>query len=529
MQNGRAAPTGIAPEEAIASCRSVLIAIDASYPPQVLKSVSCIANLLQAAAVKVPLETVFSSDAKRVLPKRLVQDGVADVLSKLSVVEVPDGDTTPAARLARELLGKSPKQLSEQLVDLLNEEIETVDMKGLVWIEDLDGSSLDLQLGEVQVSASNDDSGIVSVRTDDGRVHQVGADDLKHTCRPTEDLAADLTELTFLHDIAVLHNLRHRYFGGGTGSSSHNQSYYCTFVGNMLVYVNPYAPKGSWISKYDIGDYLNARLRAREATELLPHPYTVADLAYRELLASQHDQAVFVGGESGAGKTEACKFMMQYLLAAQNSTAQKPALPTRRLKGEEKRMAEANEKLTSLLAGSEFVLEALGNASTLNNENSSRFVKYLNLTVGHDGMMLGATVHACLLERTRVCGLTSGKNFHIFGYIERQDTKALKLIDKWLWNIGYVKVQVDAVKALLRAVMLLQKVPISESTGLMDPGQVDVELIQALGCSRVQFADEFNSMLKQSGESRTPSPDADGAELGRYVQMLSALCIHAGA
>lgn len=195
--------------------------------------------------------------------------------------------------------------------------------------------------------------------------------------------------------------------------------------------MNPYAPKGTWASHYHISDYLNERLRAREARELLPHPYTVADLAYRELLSSKHDQAVFVGGESGAGKTEACKFMMQYLLAAQESAAQQPAAPSRS-KGEGKRLAEANEKLTALLAGSEFVLEAFGNASTLNNDNSSRFVKYLNLTVGHDGMLLGATVHACLLERTRVCGLTSGKNFHIFGYIERQDTKKLKMIDKWL-------------------------------------------------------------------------------------------------
>ena len=76
---------------------------------------------------------------------------------------------------------------------------------------------------------------MVSVRGGDSLVQRIKVDELKHTCRPTEDTASDLTTLTYLHDLAVLHNLRRRYFGGGTGHSASDPSFYCTFIGNILV------------------------------------------------------------------------------------------------------------------------------------------------------------------------------------------------------------------------------------------------------------------------------------------------------
>jgi|EP01046_Picozoa_sp_COSAG06_P016600 myosin heavy subunit len=90
----------------------------------------------------------------------------------------------------------------------------------------------------------------------------------------------------------------------------------------MCTDVNPYSPAGCWLDSCNLNDYLAAKLHVREDPRLVPHAYCVADLAYRDLLKSKHDQAVFVGGESGAGKTEACKFMMQYLLTAQRTVQQ---------------------------------------------------------------------------------------------------------------------------------------------------------------------------------------------------------------
>ena len=43
--------------------------------------------------------------------------------------------------------------------------------------------------------------------------------------------------------------------------------------------------------------------------------YSVADRAWRSLHEHERDQAVIVTGESGAGKTEAAKFILQYLVA----------------------------------------------------------------------------------------------------------------------------------------------------------------------------------------------------------------------
>ena len=77
------------------------------------------------------------------------------------------------------------------------------------------------------------------------------------------------------------------------------------------------------MNNYYLGDYLAKKLHVREDAGLAPHAYSVADLAFRDLLTTKHDQAVFVGGESGAGKTEACKFMLEYLLSAQGSSGEK--------------------------------------------------------------------------------------------------------------------------------------------------------------------------------------------------------------
>jgi hypothetical protein len=164
----------------------------------------------------------------------------------------------------------------------------------------------------------------------------------------------------------------------------------------------------------------------------------------------------------------------------------------------------ANRTLTSLLENSEFVLEAFGNAKTLNNANSSRFVRHLNLTIGHTGRLLGAAVHGCLLERTRVCGLSPGENFHIFRYIESGDRKMLNRIDKWLTEIGFIDEEVEGVHDLLQAVMLVQQLPINEDTGLVDGRAVSRDLADALGCSKEEFAKEFNTLSKSAlrGDSK---------------------------
>ncbi len=128
-----------------------------------------------------------------------------------------------------------------------------------------------------------------------------------------------------------------------------------------------------------------------------PHVFAIAESAYYNMNAYKENQCVIISGESGAGKTEAAKRIMQYVAnvsGGSNSTIQ-----------ETKDMVLATNPL----------LESFGNAKTLRNNNSSRFGKYLQLQFNGQGEPVGATITNYLLEKSRVVGqIRDERNFHIF-------------------------------------------------------------------------------------------------------------------
>ena len=83
--------------------------------------------------------------------------------------------------------------------------------------------------------------------------------------------------------------------------------------------------------------------------------YSLADRAWHQLRHRGQDQVIVLTGESGSGKTEAGKLVMQYLAA---------------VTGHSKLCQDIKYQLLQ----SNPVLEGLGNAKTLHNDNSSRFV-----------------------------------------------------------------------------------------------------------------------------------------------------------
>ncbi|XP_062221813.1 protein OPAQUE1-like isoform X3 [Phragmites australis] len=131
--------------------------------------------------------------------------------------------------------------------------------------------------------------------------------------------------------------------------------------------------------------------------ELSPHVFAVADASYRAMMNESRSQSILVSGESGAGKTETTKLIMQYL----TYVGGRVALDDRMV---EQQVLESNP-----------LLEAFGNAKTVRNDNSSRFGKFVEIQFDASGRISGAAIRTYLLERSRVVQITDPeRNFHCF-------------------------------------------------------------------------------------------------------------------
>ncbi|KAL5195985.1 Myosin-11 [Glycine soja] len=192
----------------------------------------------------------------------------------------------------------------------------------------------------------------------------------------------DMTKLSYLHEPGVLQNLKARY--------ELNEIY--TYTGNILIAINPFQRL-----PHIYGAHMMQQYKGAPFGELSPHVFAVADVAYRAMINEKKSNSILVSGESGAGKTETTKMLMQYLafLGGRAGTEGRTV---------EQQVLESNP-----------VLEAFGNAKTVRNNNSSRFGKFVEIQFDKSGRISGAAIRTYLLERSRVCQINDPeRNYHCF-------------------------------------------------------------------------------------------------------------------
>ncbi|KAI4892023.1 hypothetical protein NFI96_034232 [Prochilodus magdalenae] len=243
-----------------------------------------------------------------------------------------------------------------------------------VWVD----SSIGVPIGaEVTLS----ESGQLQLIDDEGKEHKIKKDASPKSMHPTSvNGVDDMIRLGDLNEAGLLRNLMVR----------HREGIIYTYTGSILVAVNPYQLLPIYTPE-QVQMYTDRRLG-----ELPPHVFAIADSCFFNMRRNRKDQCCIISGESGAGKTESTKLILQFLAAV---SGQRSWI--------EQQILEANP-----------ILEAFGNAKTVRNDNSSRFGKYIDIHFNKAGTIEGARIEQYLLEKSRVCRQAEDeRNYHIFYYM----------------------------------------------------------------------------------------------------------------
>uniref|UniRef100_A0A673N1S9 Unconventional myosin-VIIa-like n=1 Tax=Sinocyclocheilus rhinocerous TaxID=307959 RepID=A0A673N1S9_9TELE len=246
-----------------------------------------------------------------------------------------------------------------------------------VWLDLRTGREFDVPVGAVVKLC---DSGHIQILDDEEKEHRIplqNATNIKPMHPTSIHGVEDMIRLGDLNEAGILRNLLIRY----------NDRVIYTYTGSILTAVNPYQLLPIYTPD-QIRLYTNKRMG-----EMPPHIFGIADNCYFSMQRNNKDQCCIISGESGAGKTESTKLILQFLAAISGQHT-----------WIEQQVLEANP-----------ILEAFGNAKTIRNDNSSRFGKYVDIHFNKRGAIEGAKIEQYLLEKSRVCRQAADeRNYHIF-------------------------------------------------------------------------------------------------------------------
>ena len=278
-----------------------------------------------------------------------------------------------------------------------------------------------------------------------------------------QDRVPDLAQLVHLSEPCLLHALAERYADGDI----------YTYTGSIMIALNPWKPVEQLYTPEQLAAY-----RSQPLGSLPPHLFALADAAYRGLVQDGDDQTILVSGESGAGKTESTRRLLEFLVFVSSRAAGRPAgglgqtrrplpsTPAAPTKTADQLMAsgamlgpsrfdtstllspEASKQKSVLplthhpgllpanstgglvqrrLLQANPLLETFGNAQTTRNDNSSRFGKFVQLYLDGGGAITGGCVRTYLLEKSRVVAQGAGeRNYHIFYQLLKGADRAQK-------------------------------------------------------------------------------------------------------
>jgi len=241
------------------------------------------------------------------------------------------------------------------------------------------------------------DTGGSIFKTDDGAVVTVPGPQAATLYKVHESHLLGIDNICALDNVtegALLHTVRVRY--------ARKEIY--TRVARILIAVNPFQSMSIYTSAY-----ADRYKEANDSMELEPHVYGVGLDAVLAMRRGMRNQAVLISGESGAGKTESTKLVLSFTAEAISGSG-----------GIQEKIMQTSP-----------VLEAFGNAMTVRNNNSSRFGKWLEMTVSKTQQIDGCSVTDYLLEVTRVCSQgPNERNYHIFfQLIQARCQKEMKDMD----------------------------------------------------------------------------------------------------